>query len=191
MADDRLALAVRNGLPAEIAYLRDTHPAAGWRAHRNFGDLSAFWLDVHATLRVEARAVEEAIDAVRHQGIAAEAGGLLVPPLNRFLQHLDAHHRIEDEAYFPRFRALDPRMVAGFDLLERDHDVIHAGIAETVAAARRLLAALPGARDPRERALDDYARAAGGLARLADRHLADEEDLVIPALLAHGERSIG
>jgi hypothetical protein len=49
-----LLLPNRTGaLPSNIAYLRDRYPEPEWRTHRNFGELSDFWLQVHAMLREE------------------------------------------------------------------------------------------------------------------------------------------
>jgi hypothetical protein len=64
------------------------------------------------------------------------------PHLRHFLQHLDGHHQIEDGHYFPRFRALDTRMIVGFDLLENDHDIIHDRLLDTATSGQALIAAL-------------------------------------------------
>lgn len=187
-----LALATRSGLPDEIAYLREAHPQPRWRGHANFGEMAAFWLGVHDSLRGHGAQLAEATEAFREgRWPAADFQRVFVPNLNQYLQHLNGHHQIEDSAYFPRFRALDPRMVAGFDLLESDHAVIHDRLLATVGKARGLLQALAGAdADARRHAVDGYAAASQDLLALLTRHLADEEDLVIPAILAHGERSI-
>ena len=186
-----LALATRGGLPEEIAYLRATYPAPDWRTHRNFGELSAFWLQVHASLRDHGAGLQRTTLAFR-EGRLDVAGfqRFFVPHLNQFLQHLNAHHQIEDSAYFPKFRALDRRMEIGFDLLENDHHVIHDALLASADRARGLLAAMPRDDDTRRRAADHYADGADALLALLLRHLADEEDLVIPAMLDHGERSV-
>lgn len=49
----------------------------------------------------------------------------LIPALQSFLQHLDGHHRIESGQYFPMMRKIEPKIGAGIDLLDRDHDAIH------------------------------------------------------------------
>lgn len=188
IADPTLALPGRAGLPPEIAYLRDTYPVAGWRAHANYGELAAFWLQVHESLRTDSTALRGLVDGLRGGGDAAAFGAVFVPRFNHFLQHLTMHHRIEDSAYFPKCRALDPRMVAGFDLLEADHHVVDAALHATLASARRLMAALDA--DDWRAAADAHAADAERLAALLTRHLGDEEELVIPAILAHGERSL-
>ncbi|MHA6722221.1 hemerythrin domain-containing protein [Sphingomonas sp. RS2018] len=185
-----LDLPDRTGLPDTIAYLRAGHPQPTWRTHRNFGELAGFWLHIHDTLRGEASILMTLLEEVQAgRADLSQATPRFVPAFNGFLQHLDAHHRIEDGAYFPRFRALDPRMERGFELLEADHVLIDQRLHATIDTARAMLAA--SASDDRRRAIDASAAAIAELRALLGRHLADEEDIVIPALLEHGERSIG
>lgn len=187
-----LLLSDRTGLSADVAYLREAYPQPQWRAHSNFGELASFWLQVHDSLRQQGGELARLTTALRAGAVAtADFQRAFVPRLNHFLQHLDGHHRIEDSAYFPRFRALDPRMLPGFALLENDHEIIHAALLASVDSARALIAALAAPGDAGRFAADTHAAAADRLAALLDRHLADEEELVIPAMLEHGERSIG
>jgi hemerythrin-like domain-containing protein len=182
----------RPGLSSDIAYLRAAYPQPTWRTHGNFGELAAFWLQVHESLREQGAALQQVLAGFREgRSDAATFQRLFVPRLNHFLQHLNGHHQIEDAAYFPKFRALDPRMTPGFDLLEHDHAIIHDALTASVDTARALLAALSGADDTRRSATDRHAGAAGRLHTLLARHLSDEEELVIPAMLEHGERSVG
>lgn len=186
-----LSLTARTGLPPGIAYLLEPYPAPTWRSHGNFGQLAAFWLQVHDSLREQGAQLKQVTSTLREGQIdAAGFQRQFVPQFNHFLQHLSGHHQIEDAAYFPKFRALDPRMVAGFDLLEGDHEVIHAQLVTTLDAARRMLTAMNGEGDARRFAADAYALDADRLLDLLIRHLADEEELVIPAMLEHGELSV-
>jgi hypothetical protein len=52
-----LLLPNRSGLPSEIAYLRSRYSKPQWRAHRNFGEMTAFWLEVHDALRRRATTI--------------------------------------------------------------------------------------------------------------------------------------
>lgn len=181
----------RAGLPDELAYLRAAYPKTGWDKHRNFGQLSAFWLQVHASLREEGRQLREATTAFREERLDATGfQRFFAPRLYQFLQHLDGHHRIEDAVYFPKFRALDQRMVAGFDLLEADHDHIHEALLASARNGQALLTSLGRGSDAARRAADDYVANADRLLALLVRHLADEEDLIVPAMLHHGERPV-
>lgn len=193
MPTDSLApLDRRDGIGEDLAYLRASCPQPGWRAHRNFGELSAFWLQVHDGLREHGAELARLTAAFREGRL--DPGSFqraFVPRLNQFLRHLQGHHQIEDHAYFPRFRALDDRMIAGFDLLEADHGHIHEALLASARSGQALLTALAGGRDASRAAADTYAGDADRLLALLVRHLADEEDLVVPALLHHGERSVG
>lgn len=187
-----LQLTERTGLSDDIAYLRAAYPAQQWRAHRNYGDLTAFWLQVHASLRAEAQRVAQTTRDFRERDERPSGEAFqraFVPRFNHFLQHLTAHHGIEDQAYFPKFRALDPRMASAFDVLESDHHIIHASLDATLGDARTLLRAVSDPGDPRA-ALDRYAETSERLFGLLGRHLADEEDIVVPAMLEYGERRV-
>jgi len=185
-------LPTRGGLPDDIAYLRAAYPRARWRGFANYGELAEFWLQVHAGLRSQGAQLKQAADAFAQGAWPAGADfpSVFAPRFNQFMGHLNGHHQIEDSAYFPRFRALDPRMAAGFAILEADHRLIHEQIVASVDAARALLRALAQDRDTQRRAAQAYGGAADRLLDLLGRHLADEEDLVIPAMLEHGERSL-
>jgi len=194
MADesDIWLLESRSGLPATIAYLREAYPQPQWRDHHNFGELAAFWLQVHASLREQGSQLQQITQAFREGGIDANMfQQSFVPRFNHFLQHLEGHHQIEDAVYFPKFRALDARMQQGFDLLENDHELIHSALLTSLDAARELVVALPRGASAAQTANDRYADATDRLVQLLGRHLLDEEDLVIPAMLEHGERRVG
>ena len=180
----------RDGIPDTIAYLRADYPKPAWRSHRNFGELSAFWLQVHDHLRAHGAEVGRLTAAFREGQVDPDSfQRAFVPALNQFLQHLNGHHQIEDRHYFPKFRALDPRMGAGFDLLDADHHHIHDALLAAARSGQALLDAVRQAPDARP-AADRHAAEAGQLLALLTRHLADEEDLVLPAMLHHGERSL-
>ncbi|UUR09379.1 hemerythrin domain-containing protein [Sphingomonas glaciei] len=186
-----MALGVRTGVAEEVAYLRPRYPASEWRSHENFGELANFWLQVHASLRSEGSQVVRIVDAFRGQEIdGMQLQQAFVPQLNSFLQHLDHHHRIEDHVYFPKFRQLDGRLIVGFDLLEADHELIHESLVQTVEHARELLVALSQTFGEERQAADIFADRIGHLLRLLQQHLADEEDLVVPALLEYGEQAL-
>ena len=106
----------------------------------------------------------------------------LIPTLQAFLQHLDGHHRVESGHYFPQFRRAAPQIADGIDLLDRDHDAIHAHLDALYHSAVAFHQAVAGqsadAPDHAHRLVDTLDLAAPGLVR----HLDDEEDIVIPLL---------
>jgi iron-sulfur cluster repair protein YtfE (RIC family) len=181
----------RSGLPDELAYLRPLYERSGWRTHTNFGQLSAFWLHVHDSLREEGTFLQR-LTADFHEGRidAVSYPRVLGSNLQHYLQHLNGHHQIEDHVYFPKFRSLDPRMAAGFDLLEKDHDHIQHELHACAERANQFLAAFSSGGDKLQCAAQSYAEVADRLLALMLRHLADEEDLILPAMLHHGERQV-
>jgi iron-sulfur cluster repair protein YtfE (RIC family) len=188
---EELKLGARARLSDEIAFLRATYPREDWRRHLDVEGLASFWLAVHQHLRREGARAPELLSELRSGKIEIhDFTSRFANQLNSFLGHLDGHHRMEDTIYFPRFRALDDRMVVGFDLLEADHGQIHEQIVVTVSGARGLLASsarletlAKGGEDRCETEVELL------LAKLT-QHLSDEEDLVIPAFIEHGEQAV-
>lgn len=185
------ALTTRAGLPASQTWLRELFAASPWPEHPNYAGLAAFWQGVHRSLRSEGGDLRSLLDRFRDGGHDPSLfQRAFSSKLQRYLGHLDFHHRIEDDAYFPRFRMLDSRLVTGFDLLETDHQIIHEHLEKVASSGERLLVSLRSPSADVRRELDAHSDAAERLIGLLDRHLDDEEDLVIPAILKHGQDAV-
>lgn len=187
MSDAGDSLASRAGLPAEFLYLRDAFPRARWD-ETGLNPTARHWLGMHRGFRAHQAQMGAMVEAWRADAIDAQAlHRSLIPALQQFLQHLDGHHRIESGHYFPALQQLEPRIAAGIDLLDRDHDAIYAHIEAMVETGRALHQAVAGGAAD---AADRVERLAGvlDLARpqLA-RHLDDEEDIVIPLIALRGD----
>jgi iron-sulfur cluster repair protein YtfE (RIC family) len=184
------ALADRPGLPSELLYLREAFPRDRWTTALH--PTAAHWLQMHAGFRDHQTRMAALTGQWRTGTIdATTLHRALIPALQAFLQHLDGHHRVESGHYFPAMRKLEPRIVPGLDLLDRDHDEIHAHLEALFQAGMGLHQAVS------VRATD----AADHAHRLADvldviapsllRHLDDEEDIVIPLIGMHGDPLAG
>jgi len=187
-----LSLASRSGWPEDLRVLLACYPREQWQGHANLGEMARFWLSRHAMFR-ELAAMLTGIDANFRAGTleAAEFPQLFVPRLQFLLSQLNVHHQIEDQHYFPIFRAADERLARGFDVLEADHHAIHADMARTAETANALLRALGNGADALKRPAEDYAAASGALIKGLIRHLDDEEDLIVPLILDRGEEALG
>lgn len=146
------------------------------------------WLQMHGGFRADQAKMRAMIDGWRVGTIDARTlHRTVIPALQQFLQHLEGHHRIESGHYFPALRQMEPRIATGIDLLDRDHDVIHAHIQAMVDTGRALhQAVVAGAADAGDRVhrlADVLDLAAPQLAR----HLDDEEDIVIPLIALRGD----
>lgn len=183
---ESLDLAGRTGLPADWLYLRDRFPRSRW-SEPSLDPTAAHWLQMHQGFRAQGARMTGLTD--RFRADPADPLGLhqaLIPTLQAFLQHLDGHHRVESGHYFPAFRRMEPRIGEGIDLLDRDHDAVHAHLEAMLEAGRAFHMAVA----------TDAPDAAGAALRLAEaveaalapltRHLDDEEDIVIPLIALRG-----
>ncbi|MHA6325117.1 hemerythrin domain-containing protein [Roseivivax sp. CAU 1753] len=177
--DDTLRLANRAGLPEALRVLVADYPKTGWQAHPNFTGLVEFWLGRHsmfrqicAVLRADAEAeMDGKMDTAARDPRLSRYGGML-------LNELHGHHRIEDRHYFPKLVGLEPRVARGFDILESDHHDMD-GLLDRFATSAN--AVLNGTAET-GRFRDELLSFEG----LLNRHLTDEEELIVPVILRTG-----
>lgn len=187
-----LDLATRTGWPDELRLFLDRFPRATWPPRERIGALTKFWLDIHDGFRGFAGKLGSATGEFREGHVTpAHFQSWFAPRIEMFLSHLEGHHQIEDYQYFPVFVAAEARLKRGFEVLERDHAVIHAAMDHLAATANGFLAAPPEDADKLRFAGDAYADASDRLLFMLDRHLGDEEDLIVPLILDRGERDLG
>ena len=175
----------RDGLPEALRVLLAQYPRAHWQGHPRFGGLTQFWLERHLGFRqVQAALVAEvqglldrAADPARHARKVWRTGSLLI-------EGLEGHHQIEDAHYFPLLAGLEPRLAAGFALLDADHQALDGHLVGLAGAANAHLAALGQGGDGRATA-GALLGVLDGFGTLLERHLTDEEDLVVPVILHH------
>jgi iron-sulfur cluster repair protein YtfE (RIC family) len=173
-----LTLEDRAGLPDSLRVLVEDYPRTGWQTHPHFGGMVAFWLQRHMLFRqLTARLTDDAQSAMDGGMERRDFDRHLARNAGLLLNELHGHHQIEDMHYFPRLIRLDTRLSSGFDLLERDHEAIDPLLHEMAEAANAVLSG--GEIGRFGAALDRF----GGL---LDRHLVDEEDIVVPVILHTG-----
>jgi len=192
MTGDRadVSLAARTGLPDALRVLLADYPREGWESHANLTGLIRFWLERHLIFRdLQGRLLEETRGFINGDREAQVYAGRLARLGNTFLGDLQGHHGIEDHHFFPRLKLLDGRIASGFDLLEADHHEIEPRLHALAESANAVLISIrddaPG--------LDSAGRLEAELLRLQgflDRHLTDEEELVVPVILAHPDAGL-
>lgn len=179
------SLATRPGLPDALRVLLDGYPRTGWQSHPHFDGLVRFWLDRHLGFRDLLAAMETETAAVLDRTRDPQVFAAHLSRLGgRFVSELHGHHQIEDHHYFPLLAQIEPRLSRGFDMLDGDHHALAAHLDRFIGAANAALSQWQGAA-----LLDAAAAFQATLAegtRLLDRHLTDEEDLIVPVILAHG-----
>jgi len=175
----------RTGLPEAYLFLVREFPRSEWTTARLHAG-ARFWLERHAGFRgAHARLVAGGARWRETGGDPAAYARETLPALGGFLQHLDGHHRVESDHYFPAMRRQEPRLDAGFALLDRDHDAIHRVLEGLMEAAVALSRAAAG--DERRAAAERLAGVIEGAGRPLLRHLDDEEDIVVPMLTRYGD----
>lgn len=180
-----LTLEQRAALPEALRVLLQDYPREAWAADPGFSDLIRFWLERHLMFRrlleVVTGEVEDTLDArMDRQEFAAHTRRYAA----FFIQELHMHHTVEDQHYFPRLQTLDARLGWGFDLLDNDHHEIDGHLQGFADDANTVLDSIAKAGDPRPH-LDAFHQRLIRTTRVLDRHLSDEEDLVVPVLLKH------
>lgn len=166
------ALHLREGLPADLLVLHGEWPRALWPTLQ-LHPVAAHWLEVHGWFRGLIGGAADQLRAIREQRLEPARGILAVrQQLRTFLRNLHHHHHAESSMAFPSLATVDPRLERGFALLDRDHDAIALllGVLEQAAAKGEL---------------DALTLAVDELMTPLERHLLDEEDLVVPLLSAH------
>jgi hypothetical protein len=188
---DNLSLADRSGLPDALRVLVAEYPRDGWEADPGFDGLIRFWLDRHLMFRrlmTEMRSGTEAlldnkVDADRFFAMTSRDGGM-------FVKGLHEHHTMEDTHYFPKLVTKDARIEKGFAILDKDHHDLDAFLASFVDRANEVIRNTD-TRNKLHTSAGHFREELVRLERLLDRHLTDEEDLIVPVILRYGAPDMG
>ena len=176
----------RQGLPAEMQALLREHPRDTWPEHPNFARSIQNWMGAHIGFRKLGSIVLRDVDALleKEKDDAAFAGSLSRYG-NLLVGNLHGHHTWEDRKFFPEMAQADPNFESGLNMLEGDHHVLDETLDNFVKQGNRVLKLLeldrPQALEEAKPLRDTSAALSGFL----ERHLADEEDLVVPIILQH------
>ena len=179
-ADPSLALDVRTGLPDALQQLQAAFPREGWRLHPNFNEMVQFWMDRHIMFREVLSVLEADAQARLDDQIGADTYAQRLSRYGSFfVNQLHGHHQIEDTAYFPKLMGLEPALDHGFGLLDGDHAEIDPGLEDLVTHMNTVLGG---------QSAGPLSDALAGFAIKLNRHLTDEEELIVPIILKSGFR---
>lgn len=181
-----LALKDREGLPDALRVLVKEYPRDAWEADPGFDEMTRFWLERHLMFRRLLAEVTQGnqamldgnLDPQAYAGTLSRYGGMVV-------QGLHEHHTIEDQYYFPKLSQKDSRIQAGFDILDRDHHALEAQLQDFTAKANSALQSMQGKADI-TKDVGALHTVTDTLSGLLNRHLIDEEELVVPIVLRYG-----
>lgn len=179
----------RLGLPEDQRFLLATHPRDRWHAVAHLAGAASAWLHFHAGFRRGGEALSDLIETVRKGDLPAPLfKARFASASSAFLSGLEGHHGIEDGHYFPMFRKAEPRLQHGFEILDSDHAAIHAALRSFADCTGAVLRGI----DPKADALNSESQfacesLAADLAQFRRhllRHLDDEEEVVVPLMIA-------
>ncbi len=92
----------RDGLPEHLKVLLDAYPREGWSTHKNFSELTKFWLSRHVMFRKTLETLRSESDYFLEGARDPQRYGTLMTKVGSFfVNELHIHHHIEDHFYFP------------------------------------------------------------------------------------------
>ena len=180
----RTHITSREALPEDMRFLLRDYPRDAWPDHPNFDRSIQNWMGAHQMFRrlgdVTRTETEMYLDKARDP---EEFAGRLSVYGNLLVRNLHGHHTWEDRSFFPELEAADTRFSHGLQMLEGDHVDLDAHLDAFTQVSNRVVKLIHlDERQAREEAGQLQELTHRTEAFLA-RHLADEEDLVVPLLL--------
>ena len=172
---------LERALRASLAGL-EQWPPERWSEHPAHAGLASHWQDIHRAMLHNLGIVERGLRTLAEDRLPdaerLRLAGEIAPVARHAVDHLHGHHRLEDQGMFPQLLRVAPSLARPLNLLEADHIVLNA----VLVPFERALGSLPDASAPAS-AWDVVATAGERVAKVARRHIQDEEEIVIPAVL--------
>ncbi|MBQ2262519.1 MAG: hemerythrin domain-containing protein [Loktanella sp.] len=189
--NDELALTHRDHLPDALRVLLAEYPREGWERDPGFDGLIRFWLDRHLMFRRLMKEMSGATDLLLDRKMASDQFASTISRYGgMFVNGLHEHHTIEDSYYFPKLMHKDKRISKGFDILDADHHALDEFLASFVTSANGALQASVD-RTKLQDAGGAFQAELTRLQKLLNRHLVDEEELIVPVILRYGSKELG
>lgn len=185
-----LDLTKRKELPDALRVLLDTFPREDWQNDPGYNGLISFWLERHLMFRrllgemtnETEMLLDKKSDARRFASRVSRYGSM-------FVEQLHGHHQIEDQHYFPVLSARDSRLKRGFEMLDKDHHALDGLLNGFVESANAVLGKHESPSDLVP-AAHIFRKDVKRLSGFIDRHLTDEEDLIVPVILKYGTHGL-
>lgn len=174
-----LYLEHRKKLPDALRVLLEQYPRDTWQDHKNFTEMVTFWLSRHLMFRQLVATLQSDAEAVLDQRADPNFLGKRVSKLgSTLLNELHTHHMVEDHHYFPQLNRLEPRLIRGFSILDADHHDLDKLLERYATAANGVIQGNVEVGQYRDHVVS--------FTTFLDRHLVDEEELIVPVILKHG-----
>lgn len=178
-------VAQRDGLPRAIRPTLLEQTKSDWEGHPRFGGKASFFMNIHRQLLDGTHDIARYLELLLDEPNADVEGtlrqGNLAAGTRRLISFAHGHHEIEDHGYFPQFARLYPQLDHALSLLDGDHKILD----EALHGAEAAIDDLFTSKIERDKVAELYTHSAA-LEKILNRHIADEEDVIIPIFLRHG-----
>jgi hypothetical protein len=179
-------LQLREGLPDDMRVLLRDYPREAWPDHPHFARSIQNWMGAHQMFRQlgeitrtdAERFADDKVSTDRFAGRLSYYGDLLV-------RNLHGHHSWEDRKFFPELSQADERFDVGLDMLESDHLLLDETLDRFTKTANRMIKLFQLDEKQARNEVGNVLQCAADIEAFLARHLADEEDLVVPIILHH------
>ena len=186
-------LGERNGLPKDLQELLEKFPRESWGEDVLNGNWVGYWLGRHSLFRKITFSINSIIEKTLDNKMSSEDFiHQYSQHMSLMLKNLDSHHLVEDNYIFPRFYDKSQKFIYGLDLLENDHHLIHNSIDNMIFVGNKLIKSVSSNSNyDIKDSLGKYKIISDNFNELLTSHLNDEEDLLIPLVIQHGEKYFG
>ena len=163
-----------------------------WPQHHRFAGEAEFWMQVHrallgATAELPQRCASLMLTvddpAVRKKSLTglSQLGGQLI-------HHAHTHHHVEDHHFFPVFQRAFPALNHHLELLDGDHKILTESLDQLELCLREVSLVKnyedsKTAKSKCQYSCEQLLAASKRVDKLFSRHIADEEEICIPAIL--------
>lgn len=174
----------RKGLPPVIQETLLESTRSEWQNHPHFEGKANFFMTIHRDLLEGAAQLTYGIEQLLDVPVSVISEAImrmnLLPFSKQLIGFAHHHHEIEDHSYFPQFALLYPELDRGLSLLDGDHKVVNAALNDAQIAVNKLQDTVV-TRDQ----LAALHTGSQALENILNRHIWDEEEIIIPIFLKH------
>lgn len=175
---------LRNGLPAVIKSQLLPLAREQWSKHARYGGKASFFIQYHGDLLATAAYLKQSLAILLDSSQTLFTWQQLKNPLSAAQYLVDRahnHHQIEDHVYFPQFRQIMPQLNKGIDLLDKDHKSLELALDDLNHMV--MMMSMNKVDDIKKQQVKLLADSILHLQRILQRHLYDEEEVIIPIFL--------
>ena len=173
-------------MPSEMQSLLRAYPRDAWEQHPGFRDKTQHWLAAHKMFRQLGRVLRKETERYLDKARAPDDYAARLSYYgDALVQNLHGHHHWEDHNFFPELLAAEPRLDAGFDILEKDHEYLDRILDSFAKTANRAIKLIQLDEQQARDEAGKLHRIAETIEALLHRHLGDEEELAVPIILHH------